>query len=419
MDNDNMIKTNSIVMINEQMNKRNKISGRVYFDYVVLTIHKNTDEFQDNHICWLEEYVKNNLESAQNMPIVAQFVDCEKSEPLGHGFPGEKNGKPVIYDSEQVGSVVSAEIKDVDVNGTTIRALVATAYINEVRYPSLAQWLKAQIFDGKAIDTSVEIFAKESNSHIIADYISRDDLDFEICVPKEFDFGGSAILTVEPADSNAIVLEILNSRKIENEKEETKVNMEELKKELETAKATITDLTSQLNAANEAKDKAEKEKEDKEKELEKKKAECEECKSECEACKSECEACKSECEEKKAECEACKAKINSLEEEVSTLTEYKEGIEKENLISELDEKISQFSDELKTEVKDEIEDFKAEPTAEKSEAIINSLNALFVKSVLSQKNAKTEKKEDMKINSLFVKTNEADNNEGSELKIFE
>ena len=102
MDNDNMIKTNSIVMINEQMNKRNKISGRVYFDYVVLTIHKNTDEFQDNHICWLEEYVKNNLESAQNMPIVAQFVDCEKSEPLGHGFPGEKNGKPVIYDSVYV-----------------------------------------------------------------------------------------------------------------------------------------------------------------------------------------------------------------------------------------------------------------------------------------------------------------------------
>lgn len=406
MDNENnMIKSNSIVMINETMNKRNKVNGRVYFDYVVLTIHNDTNEYQDNHICWLEQYVRDNLESAQDMPIVAQFVDLEKSEPLGHGFPGEKNGKPVIYDSEQVGSVVSAEIRNVDVNGTTIKALVATAYINEIRYPSLAQWLKAQIFDGKTIDTSVEIFAKKDASAIVADYISRDDIDFEICVPKEFDFGGSAILTVEPADSNAIVLEILNSRKIDNEKEEEKVNVEELKKELDKANATITDLTTQLNAAKdeakkekEAKEKVEKEKEEKEKELENK---------------------TSECEAKDAECEEAKTKINSLEEEVNTLTEFKEGIEKENLVSDLEEKTSQFSDELKEEVKDEIEDFKNEPTAEKSEAIINSLNALFVKKTLEANSKKSDKKDDMVINSLFVKTNENSDDEGSELKIFE
>lgn len=406
MDNENnMIKSNSIVMINETMNKRNKVNGRVYFDYVVLTIHNDTNEYQDNHICWLEQYVRDNLESAQDMPIVAQFVDLEKSEPLGHGFPGEKNGKPVIYDSEQVGSVVSAEIRNVDVNGTTIKALVATAYINEIRYPSLAQWLKAQIFDGKTIDTSVEIFAKKDASAIVADYISREGIDFEICVPKEFDFGGSAILTVEPADSNAIVLEILNSRKIDDEKEEEKVNAEELKKELDKANATITDLTTQLNAA---KDEAQKEKDEKEK-VEKEKKEKE----------KELEEKKSECEAKDAECEEAKTKINSLEEEVNTLTEFKEGIEKENLVSDLEEKTSQFSDELKEEVKDEIEDFKNEPTAEKSEAIINSLNALFVKKTLEANSKKSEKKDDMVINSLFVKTNENSDDKGSELKIFE
>lgn len=399
MDNENVIKTNSVIMINEDMNKRNKINGRVYFDYVVLTIHNDINEYQDNHICWLEQYVQANLESAQNMPIVAQFIDCDKSEPLGHGFPGEKNGKPVIYDSEQVGSVVSAEIKNVDVNGTTIRALVATAYINEVRYPSLAQWLKAQIFDGKAIDTSVEIFAKEGNECIVADYYSKNDLDFEICVPKEFDFGGSAILTVEPADSNAIVLEILNSRKIDNEKEENKVNMEELTKELDTTK-------TELETAKQEKENAEAERDVKVEELQAKEAEL--------------EATKAELEAKTTECEEAIAKINSLEEEVNTLTEFKEGIEKENLVSELEENISQFSDELKEEVKDEIEDFKAEPTAEKSEAIINSLNALFVKDALSKKEVvKEEKKEKMEINSLFVQTNSVDEGEGSDLKIFE
>ena len=403
----NMVKTNSILMTNSIMNKRQKVNGRLYFDYVVLTIHKDTTEYQDNHICWLEQYVKDNLDSAQDMPIVAQFVDLDKAEPLGHGFPSEKFGKPVIYDSEQVGSVVSAEIKDVDVNGATIRALVATAYINEIRYPSLAQWLKAQIFDGKTIDTSVEIFAKNDSPHIVMDYITREDIDFEICVPKEFDFGGSAILTVEPADSNAIVLEILNSRKIENEeKEENKVNIEELKQELSSKEEKITALTNELNEAKEAKENAE--------------AKVAELEKEVEDTKAELDSKTSECEASKAECEECKEKINSLEEENNTLTEYKENIEKENLVSEFDEKVSQFSDELKEEVKDEIADFKNEPTSEKSESIINSLNALFVKKAMEKKSEINEKKEEkMQVNSLFVKTNEVSENESSDFKIFE
>lgn len=379
---------NSYFLTNEITN----VQGRLYFSYVVLTIHENTTEYQDNFICWLEENVQKNLDSAQNMPLVAQFIDSDKTEPLGHGYPTTRNDKIVIVDSEQVGSVVKAEIKDVDVDGKTIRALVATAYLNELRYPQLCQWVKATMFDKKAIDTSVEIFAKKDQEHLICDYVTVDDV--EVCVPIDFDFGGSAILTVTPADGNAIVLEILNSRRIiEDKKEEERMTIEQMTADLATANAKVTELETKLNSVEEEK-------------------------ATVEAEKATVETEKATLETEKAELEA---KVTTLETEKTTLEEFKETVEKEKLVKEFESEISDFEAELVEEVKDEIEDFKKEPTADKSEAIVNSLNALFVKRTKEASAAKKdEKKDDMKINSLFVNVVETEEKETDvDLKIFE
>lgn len=371
-------------------NDRTDVNGRLYFDYVVLTIHNNKDEYQDNHICWLEENIRKNLDSAQNMPLVAQFVDETKSEPLGHGYVTRRNGKPVIIDSEQVGSIVKAEIKNVDVQGSTIKALVATAYINELRYPQLCQWLRATMFEEKAVSTSVEIFAKKGNETIVSEYIVKEDV--EICVPIDFDFGGSAILTMTPADENAIVLEILNSRRIiENQKKEEENMNEELQAKLEASEKKSAELEIKINTLEEEKQAVEED-------------------------KVAAEEAKTQLEEANAE---LASQVEKLTEEKENLENFKKEQEEKELVETFDEAVADFDEELVSEVKDDIEDFKKEPTSEKSEAIINSLNALFVKKVKSLKTDKVEKKEDVKVNSLFVSIEEADEGTEPDVKIWE
>lgn len=375
------------------------VTGKVYFDYVVLTIHEDRTQYQGNNICWLEENIIKNLDSAQDMPLLAQFMNEEKDIPVGHGYAVEKNGKVVMYDSEQVGSVVKAEIRDVEVDGKTIKSLVATGYINEIRYPALCQWLKAQMYDKKPISTSVEIFAKKGNDFINSEYEEIDDV--EICIPVDFDFGGSAILTVQPADSNAIVLEILNSRKdIDNKKEEEDMKLEEIQNELAEAKKTIEEKVATINSLEEEVATLNEEKET----LTEKVTTLEET----------TEANKT-LEEEKASLEE---QVTVLTEEKESLAEFKSNIEKENLIAKLNEEVSEFDEDLVEEVKEEIEDFKQEPTQEKSDSIINSLNASFVKKAKAQskKEVDEEKKEEFKVNSLFVGIQEEENDDDSKEK---
>lgn len=404
---DNNVKQDNILLnsyfLTNEKNQEMSVNGRLYFDYVVLSIHKDKTEHQENHICWLEENVIKNLQSAQNMPMVAQFIDSDKSEPLGHGYLTKRNGRPVVVDSEQVGSTVKAEIKNVDVGGETIRALVATAYLNELRYPQLCQWVKSKMFDKEPIATSVEIFAKKGNETIVAEYLDTED--GEICVPIDFDFGSSAILTVTPGDENAIVLEIFNSLKeinkseinIDNKKEEEIMdkNLEVLTNELATVKSEKANLEAKLT-----------EKDALINEL-----------------TSEKEALETQVSELTTEKETLETEKTELETANAELVEFKEGVEKEELIENFNEEIKEFDEELVSEVKDEIEDFKAEPTAEKSEAIVNSLNALFVKKAKEmavQTNAKKEAKDEFKINSLFVAVeSKSSKEEDKEFKVFE
>lgn len=367
-------------------NNKKGVNGRLYFDYVVLTVHENTEQYQGNLICWLEEYVTANLDSAKNMPLVAQFIDETKSEPLGHGYVTEKNGKVVFVDSEQVGSITEVEIRDVSVGEKNIRALVATAYINEHRYPQLCQWLRATMFEEKPISTSVEIFAKKNENSIVCDYVkmqSEESSDFEICVPKSFDFGGSAILTMTPADENAIILEILNSRINLNKEKEDTMKIEDLEKELKTAKETISELETKINSLEEEKESFNKEK-----------------------------------ESFASEKTALETLVQELQDEKEELSEFKADKEKEEIVEDFEEKIADFDEELVSEVKEDVDAFKEDPTQEKSEEIINSLNALFVKKVKEEKelNAKEVKTQ---TNTLFVEMNEEEKNTKEDFVIFE
>lgn len=400
MKNKEIIEVNSFFLANEKARK--KVTGRLYFDYVVLTVHADTTEYQLNNICWLEEYVTNNIESAKDMPLVAQFIDENKSEPYGHGYLTTRYGQAVILDSEQIGAVTNAEIRDIQINEgqDAIRALVATGYINEIRYPELSKWLKAKMFDKDTVSTSIEIVPKKGNESIVYETVNNSQGE-EIDIPVEFDFAGSAILNIMPADANAIVLEI-NSAKEQKQKEDREMDKEQLEKELNLLKEDLNEKEILINELTGDKETLENEKEELSKTV---------------------DTITGEKEILEAEKVELTEKVESLETENTELSEFKDAKDKEDILNKFEEETAVFSDELKEDFKEAIEDFNAEPTTEKSEAIINSLNAKFVKNSLEeQKRLAEDKKEaELRANSLFTSVHvfNDENDIKDEIKVWE
>ncbi|MEK4432995.1 hypothetical protein MHB54_27970 [Paenibacillus sp. FSL M7-0802] len=228
-----------------ELNQKNEVTGRTFIRWVVHEIHENNQFFNDNGISWIEQYVLNNIDSAKGMPICVQFLDWDKSEPFGHGMTSIENDEPKFQDSAVVGTTENAYIDTVEVNGRTIRALVAEGYIYEQRYPNFVTWLKSKMYDNDFPKTSVEICTKKNsgNSKIIYESGWKE----KGRVPMIYDYTGDAILGIKPSDESAVLLE-LNHLNNKNNKEEEKMNEDlqkqitELNQKLEEANATIQSL---------------------------------------------------------------------------------------------------------------------------------------------------------------------------------
>lgn len=195
---------------------------------------------------WKEEYVVNAIDSVKFMPICATFCDETKSTPLDHGFTGEdvdSEGirEPLFENSETVGCFESANIENVTINGNEIKALVATGFIYSQRYPHLLKWIRENHALGK-VDTSVEIMGLETNNNKIIYEESDPKQDYR--TPKEFIFTASSLLSVMPADENAMVLEV--AQKKEN-KEDKSLNEKELKDLIQSTILETNSKTEELN----------------------------------------------------------------------------------------------------------------------------------------------------------------------------
>jgi len=235
--------------------------GRVPIKIALLKIHTDKSETNTNGIHWEEEYVLKNIDSAKNMGIFAEFADSDKVTPVGHGLTGffiGKNGikEPKFENSEQVGMTTEdVSIQEINVDGQDIKALVADGYLSEHRYPEFVKWVRESKQIGN-VDTSIEcVGLKANNGQII--YAEGDNATQEYRTPKEFEFSGTAILSVEPADKNAIVLEVAEKRK----KEEIEMDEKALKELIATTITECNDKSkeftaqiSELNSQIEAKD---------------------------------------------------------------------------------------------------------------------------------------------------------------------
>lgn len=220
--------------------------GRVPIKIALLKIHTDPTETNKNGIHWEHEYVKNAIESAKSMPLCAEFADDKKGIPLGHGLTGEiKNDdgikEPVFENSETVGVIESASIEQIkDDAGNDIEALVGTGVLYNQRYPEFVKWVR-QNYALSQVCTSIEIMGLKENENKIVYKEEKPTDDFR--TPVEFVFSGSAILSVSPADDNAIVLEVAQKKCKKEEQTNMEFNMDEIK-------AVVRDTMSEINSAN-------------------------------------------------------------------------------------------------------------------------------------------------------------------------
>lgn len=233
-----------------EISKRTSKGGRVPIKIALLKIHEEATETNKNGLHWDEAYVTNAMESAIMMPICAQFADETKSVPLGHGLTEtmtDENGinEPVFEDSETVGVIESVAIETINNGEEDIKVLVGNGFLYNQRYPKFVKWVRTN-YATSTVDTSIEIMGTQENDNKII-YLEEEPTD-EFRTPKEFVFSGTAILSLSPADDNAIVLEV--SQKNKNDKEDKKIMEFDMNEVKAVIQSTITELNSKETEFN-------------------------------------------------------------------------------------------------------------------------------------------------------------------------
>lgn len=227
-----------------EISKRANRGGRVPIKIALLKIHDDPTETNKNGLHWKEEYVLNAIESVKMMPICATFCDDTKTVPLDHGLTDtivNDDGieEPVFEDSETVGVMENGYIDTVDINGVETKVLVGQGYLFNQRYPNFVKWVRKNFALNK-VETSIEIMGTpENNNQIIYE---ENEPTKDMRSPMEMLFSGTAILSVEPADDNAIVLEVAQKN---NKEEKPKMEFtEEMKLAINSA---VTTTINELN----------------------------------------------------------------------------------------------------------------------------------------------------------------------------
>lgn len=391
-----------------EISKQTSKGGRVPIKIALLKIHEDEKETNKNGLHWKEEYVLNAIDSVKLMPICASFCDETKSTPLDHGLTGEEidnDGvrEPLFENSETVGCFESADIEDVNVNGNDIRALVANGFLYNQRYPNFVKWVRQNKALGN-VDSSIEIMGLETNDNKIV-YEESEPKD-EFRTPKEFVFSGTSILSVSPADDNAIVLEV--AQKQENKEDKT-LDEKELK---ELIQSTISETNSkneellakitELNSTISEKDSVIAEKEEKIVEL-----------------NATVEQVQKALDDLKKEHETYWAERDALEKELGTL-------KAKARIGELNTAIEGFSDEEKKYAESEINSFNEKPLEGNIDAIVDKIYAGIgqaskkadAEAKVAEQNSAKENKDNEVIDIFSEMCSETQDNEEEDVNIF-
>ena len=347
-----------------EIGSRTSKSGRRKIELILHKIHTNPDEVNRNGIHWSEENTLKNLDSLKGIPICAEFVDEDKEVPLGHGYTGSKDidGKmtPIFENSEVCGSIDHGEVRDITVNGETIRALVGVGVLYSHRYPKFVQWVRDNV-ENSSVDTSVEISGcEEYNNQIVYE---EGECSERFRCPKIYDYSGTAIISVLPADADAIVLECAQA------KEQFKGDIYEMTEQ--EIKDVVSKAIAESNAVKE--------------DMDAKVSELNSTITEKDAQIAELEAKVSELESASSDKDAT---IAELEQKVSDQNNKIEEFQKKEKLAELENALSVFSAEEQGYATEEINAYKADPLQGSVDAV---KSAIAVKIVEKQKNEERER----------------------------
>lgn len=229
-----------------EVSKRASKGGRVPIKIALLKIHDDPQETNKNGIHWKREYISNAIDSTKMMPICAEFINEDKDIPLGHGLTGSTINadgleEPEFLNSETVGVIENASIETITKDDSQYELLVGNGYLYNQRYPKFVSWVRKN-YSTNEVDTSIEIIGTPENDNKII-YEEETPTD-TFRTPKEFLFSGTAILSISPADDNAVVLEVAQKQTEKKEEQNMEFNMDEIK-------SVIKSTMAELNSADE------------------------------------------------------------------------------------------------------------------------------------------------------------------------
>lgn len=331
------------------VSSRSKKDGKRSIKILLHEIHVEKNDTNKNGLHWDLNYVKEALDSIVGMPICAEFMSDEKDMPCGHGLIGvvenEYGQLESVFNGEVVGSIQKAYIQEVNVNGKNIKGLIGEGYIYNQRYPNFTKWLKKEYSDS-VVDTSIEIMGLSENDNKII-YDTTCECSEKYRVPMKYSYSGVAILSVPPADENAIVLEVAQNKNVEGIRMDKELQ-EAFDKVLNAIKdnsvkedlSNIKELNEDINAKDIEINKLKEDIETKTFELEGLK-------------KKEVELNNTISEKDKT--------ISELNEKIVKYEEQIEESEKETKIKELNEAIAKYSDEDVKYAETEINQYKENP----------------------------------------------------------
>lgn len=210
-----------------EIGSRRSRGGKRSITIVLHKIPSDIKETNRNGIHWSEENTLKNIDTVKGIPICAEFLSEDKDVPVGHGYTSTEmiDGlkTPVFENSEVCGYIDHGEIRDIEVNGEKIRALCGIGALYEQRYPKFVQWVRDNV-ETSTVDTSVEIVGYEENDNKII--YEAGEVSEKYRCPKEYQYSGTAIISVLPADSDAIVLECAQANSQEKEEDQAMTEQE-------------------------------------------------------------------------------------------------------------------------------------------------------------------------------------------------
>lgn len=308
-----------------ELSSKESKDGKRKIKVILHEIYKDKSQYNKNGITWLEKYCKQNLDSIKGTSITCEFINEERTEILGHGETGIEDGIPVFENATMIGILERGYIDDIEIDGESKKVCIAEGTLDAMRYKNFIDVLEKRYLGGEAIYGSVEIMGLKENENKIK-YL--EGYKEKGRIPTEFRYSGFAILSVEPSDDTARLLEI-NNRK-EN------VTMDDLKKLLE-------DIKNRIDETAECK-----------RQLEENKKELNSAKMTENELLEKLATLQNENDELSKELKESKTKIENLEKELKTT-------KSKGLVSELEEALKEFTDEQKEPAKKEIEEFKSDP----------------------------------------------------------